>query len=1117
MRPKSRSDFTVAIICALPVEAEAVEELFDETYDRLSQFYGKQQGDDNTYTTGRIGKHHVVLCYMPGMGKRNAASVVSSLKTSYTRIEIALAVGICGGVPFPRNKPPIFLGDVIISDAVIEYDFGRQHPGGFQRKNGVKETLGQPNREIRSFLLGLRTKRTRGEFRDRVVEYVGNLQLRDEKWAYPGKALDVLCEPSHRHKHHEPGGWRACSCMRKNSANSVCTEALETDCTALGCMGTGVSHDRPDGEDTRPSIHIGTIASADTVMRSGEHRDRMAEEEDVVGFDMEGAGIWDNISCLVIKGVSDYADSHKDKRWQAYAAAAGAAGAKTFLEYWRPAFRDMPTSSCWLVPFTRNPRFTGRGDEVKKLQDMVLKDHGPGKVAIAGLGGIGKTQIALELAYRIRDRDSQFSVFWVPCISFATVEQAYMSIAQMLGIHGTSPSETKERLKLYLSQPSSGRWLLIFDNADESEMWLPGRGLREFLPQSEHGRVIFTTRNQKLAVTLASPHIVQVSGLDERTAMSILNESLIQKELLNDRKATVDLLSQLAFLPLAIVQAANYINENSVSLGDYLELLQEHESEVVTLLSEDFGDDWRYQDMQNPVATTWLISFQQIQRSDPLAAEYLSVMGCLHPRDIPQSLLPPAPSKKRELEAIGLLKAYSFISASGRPDDACFNLHRLVHLSIRNWLRLTQQFVPYIFKTAGILFEKFPIDDDANRPLWRRYLPHALSVIGENDFREKRGLWLWLLQKVGLCLLSDGRYKEAEVIIYDIMTISTAQWGADHPYTLSIMSWVSSVCQYQGRMSEAEQLQLRIFETLQRTLGPQHLGTVTSLSMLAAIYHLQGRLSEAEKAQKKVLDRFNQALGPTHLHTLEHMRRLGMIYESQGRWKEAAALAEGGLIVLMRTFGPKSRHTLNAMTTVASVSQCQGRLKRAEKLLIRVWEERQHALGNEHPETLCCMGNLAVVYHDQGQWKKAEKLKTQLVEMNTRLLGPRHPVTLASLDSLGACYQWQKRWIEAEKLQLEVMELRMQMLGPEHPETLYSMENVAWTWNGLCRRDDAVALMTECVQLRRRVLGPNHPHTIDSVQLLRICKVQRRLYPKLVRIPIVSRYLRREVPRYDVT
>ncbi|KAJ5379122.1 hypothetical protein N7509_012241 [Penicillium cosmopolitanum] len=140
MRPKSRNNLATAIICALPLEADAVEALFDEKYDRLGRYYGKQDGDANAYINGRIGKHDVVLCYMPGMRKGSAASVALGLRISYPGIKIALVVGICGGAPSPSKDQEVFLGDVIISDSVIEYDFGRQYPGEFQRTTGIKDS-----------------------------------------------------------------------------------------------------------------------------------------------------------------------------------------------------------------------------------------------------------------------------------------------------------------------------------------------------------------------------------------------------------------------------------------------------------------------------------------------------------------------------------------------------------------------------------------------------------------------------------------------------------------------------------------------------------------------------------------------------------------------------------------------------------------------------------------------------------------------------------------------------------------------------------------------------------------------------------------------------------------
>jgi nucleoside phosphorylase len=335
MRPFSRDEFAIAIICALTLEAEAVEDLFDETYDRLSVFYKKQPRDDNAYINGKIGDHNVVLCYMPGMGKGSAASVASSLKISYKRIEVALVVGICGGAPYPSAGEEIFLGDVIISDAVVEYDFGRQYPGGFERKTDVKDTLGRPNREIRSILAGLQAKRSRMDLQAKMLQHLQAIQEMQPDWRRPSSADDVLFEALYQHKHYSLTSSPMCLCL-DGMSDDVCKAALDTTCTSLGCDEGRICRRRHCTEHYSPRVHIGTVASADTVMKSGEHRDNLVKLEGVIGFEMEGAGVWDNISCIIIKGVCDYADSHKDKAWQAYAAATGAATAKAFLEFWGP-------------------------------------------------------------------------------------------------------------------------------------------------------------------------------------------------------------------------------------------------------------------------------------------------------------------------------------------------------------------------------------------------------------------------------------------------------------------------------------------------------------------------------------------------------------------------------------------------------------------------------------------------------------------------------------------------------------------------------------------------------------------------------------------------------------
>ncbi|KAL3465253.1 hypothetical protein BJX64DRAFT_285795 [Aspergillus heterothallicus] len=332
MRPANRGEFNVAIVCALPLEADAVKALFDDIYDQFDRTYGVEPGDKNIYTAGKIGPHNVVLCYLPGIGKVGAAATAANIPVSYSNIELVLLVGICGAVPFPPSKTEIMLGDVIISDSVVQYDFGRQYPDGFCPKSDV---LGKTSPKIRSFLSRLGGRSTQIELQDRVYQYLQTLQARAE-CKYPGMTNDVLFEGSYRHKHYLRDTSNCCICFECfSSSDPVCGEATTGDCVRLGCAGSIIERKRHTAVDGfKPLVHIGKFASADRVMKSGEHRDSLAAKEGVIAFEMEAAGIWDYMPCVIIKGVSDYADSHKNKIWQQYAASTAACCSKAFLQNW---------------------------------------------------------------------------------------------------------------------------------------------------------------------------------------------------------------------------------------------------------------------------------------------------------------------------------------------------------------------------------------------------------------------------------------------------------------------------------------------------------------------------------------------------------------------------------------------------------------------------------------------------------------------------------------------------------------------------------------------------------------------------------------------------------------
>ena len=342
--PRDRNGFETAIICALKIEADAVEASFDKYWDDDGDPYGRAPGDTNSYTTGVIGRRNVVLAFMPGMGKGSAASVAASIRSSFGGIKIALLVGVCAGVPNDSDdEHQMLLGDVVISKGLVQYDFGRQIDGGFKRKTDVEGNLGRPNQEIRSLLAKLESARGRKRLQDKTFGFLADL-IQKTSVQYPGAVEDKLYKSSYRHLHHDFLTCTTCARCEEEDA-PACEVALKSSCSELNCdENMLVRRGRLDralevvslgkAAEQKPVIHYGLIASGDAVMKSGKHRDKIAAEGKVIAFEMEGAGVCDNLPSVVIKGVCDYGDSHKNKAWQGYASATAAACMKAFLSEW---------------------------------------------------------------------------------------------------------------------------------------------------------------------------------------------------------------------------------------------------------------------------------------------------------------------------------------------------------------------------------------------------------------------------------------------------------------------------------------------------------------------------------------------------------------------------------------------------------------------------------------------------------------------------------------------------------------------------------------------------------------------------------------------------------------
>lgn len=442
-RPTSPDHFRVAIFCALAVEAQAATNFFDCYWDEDDVLRDRGATDQNAYTLGAIGRHNVVLVHMPGMGKGHAAKAAADCLGSFPQVEVALLVGICGGVPGGDGKRNVMLGDVVISEYVVQSDFGRRLPDGLAvRKTGV-DALERPNAKIRSHISKFKS--------DPTVEATVADLLSQTKGVigYPELTNDVLFDPTYRHKHHDGTCDKCARCTSR--ADPACKESIHASCEELGCDLSKLvsrSHSRAEEGHGIPSVHYGTYASADTVMRSGEDRDEIAKNEGIVAFEMEAVGVWQSFPgrAIIIKGVCDYADSHKNKQWQAYAARTAAAYLKVFLTHWSPApesarkttesdvLQEEENRRCLSDLLLTNPRddkiriektkgglYLGASRWVLEHKDFLQwrESENARLLWIRGDPGKGKTMLMItiinELEQRLKDPDEDFLLAYFLC------------------------------------------------------------------------------------------------------------------------------------------------------------------------------------------------------------------------------------------------------------------------------------------------------------------------------------------------------------------------------------------------------------------------------------------------------------------------------------------------------------------------------------------------------------------------------------------------------------------------------------------------------------------------------------------------------------------------------
>ncbi|KAJ6084179.1 hypothetical protein N7486_010979 [Penicillium sp. IBT 16267x] len=719
----------------------------------------------------------------------------------------------------------------------------------------------------------------------------------------------------------------------------------------------------------------------------------------------------------------------------------------------RQESRPKPIST---VPFPHDPDFVSRDALLEQIHQKALI---PGsRIALVGLGGVGKTQLAVEYCYQVRQQSPDSWILWIHASNVARCEKSLRELADRAKIPGRQDHNANifQLVGTWLLDEEIGKWVLVLDNVDDDELLPkplatstqsndPTQPPLRYLLQSSNGSIIVTSRDKGVARNIARhSDTIEVQPMNEAEALNLLQRKLSTS---SEQRNMMQLVKTLDYMPLAIVQAAAYITHHMprCSVLEYLEKVQKSDQKAAQLL--DYEASLLYRDWEaKSVLLTWQISFDYIKGIKPSATDLLSLMSFFDRQGIQESLLRLQASQgnneKSHLEwheedssedgetssqsdaddhfnnDIATLSNYSLITVG--EDNTIFTMHRLVQLTVRTWLKVHGQLEQWKEQFIYRLYSEFPTGEFENWGKCRSLFPHIKSAESQRPkSRDSIQQWTALLYKGAWYAQESGYFAEMREMASKSREYRQKTGGAEDKDTLASTAMLATAYQLEGQWDEAEQLEVQVMETHKTKLGLEHPDTLKSMGNLAATYWNQGRLDEAEQLEVQVMETRKIKLGLEHLDTLRSMGNLAATYRSKGRWDEA-----------------------------------------------------------EHSSTLRSMGNLALTYRSKSRWDEAEQLEVQVMETHKIKLSLEHPDTLRSMGNLAATYWNQGRLDEAEQLEVQVMETRKTKLGVDHPSTLRSMANLAFTWESTGLSAEAIDLLETCVAKQRRIIGPTHPETL---------------------------------------
>lgn len=650
--------------------------------------------------------------------------------------------------------------------------------------------------------------------------------------------------------------------------------------------------------------------------------------------------------------------------------------------------QDFVTDPIWVVPHRANPYFTGR-EEVLKALHRALRGEKAAALsqphAITGLGGIGKTQTAIEFAYRYRSEYQ--GVLWARAGAEAELKADFVEIGQALNLpvkNAHDQEETVQGVQRWMEQNPS--WLLVLDNADQPEIVAP------FLPANPRGDILLTSRAQDFSSLGVSQHIRLETFPREESLSFLLKRAERPNPSPGERAAAEELAEELGHLALALEQAGAYIFEKRSRFQDYL---ASYRRQRLKILSRSRPKASEYPES---VATTWAVNFRAAEEASEGAAEILRASAFLAPDHIPlelftegarelgpvlsQALANAVEDPLQADEILGPLIRYSLIEKN--VEEKMYSVHRLVQEVVKDALEDDTRHL-WAERVVRAMNRIFPEVDFNTWPQCERLVRHTLAAV---QVIQDLSLVLpeagRLLNQCGDYLQDRARYAEAHLCYRHSLAIRELALGPEHPDIAQTLNNLAILHLAQGEYGEARPLLERSLVIREQALGPEHPEVARSLGHLANLYRDQEEFDQAEPLYERSLRIREQVLGPKHPLVAQSLNNFANLYRDQGFFARATPLYERSLKIREQVLGPDHPVVAQSLNNFANLHFDQGDFAEAEELYERSLRIREQALGPVHPDIATVLKNFAELLRAMGRAMEAAEMEVRAAAMQER-------------------------------------------------------------------------------------------------------------------------------------